>query len=109
MTIPVPLCCVAALDSEPIVALDTGMGITPLPADHFTAAGNSQNAFLRAGVELCEPPCEVSSRTDKACRRGERISRIVTRNDQAPSEWKLGTVASSNGRLVGDRHVRLGF
>src|SRR5271166_371016 len=109
MTEPLPIGRIGTCDAKPVIAFEAGMRITPLPAYHFTSAGDGQHALLRGWIELREPVCEVSSGADEARRRGQRVGRIVTWDHHAPPERQLGAVATSDGHSIGNRHIRLGL
>src|SRR5262245_16956566 len=61
----VPLAGAAADDAEAVMALEGRMGIAPLPADHLAAAGDTQDAAPRRGIELREEAREVMGRADE--------------------------------------------
>src|SRR5215469_4849791 len=106
---PLPFLDLTCRNAEAVIALDRGMRLAPLRADHLAPAGGRQHATNCGRIELREKTGEVASGADKPGCRRQRVGRIVPQNHDLPAERQLAAVAMRDRRGSGEGHIRVGF
>src|SRR5258708_14229434 len=99
MAKPVPSVERAADRAKPVILLRARVRVAPLPARHLTPARGGEDAFACGRRKLSEIAHDVARRADEAGRRGERMGRIVARDEDAAAKHDAPPVAA------GERHT----